>query len=156
CVQQTDRVVSAGREDAAFEPRLTQHGFQYVRVVGHPDRLVPDDVTGVVVHTDFRRTGWFRCSDEHLNQLHAIADWGFRDNASESPTDCPQRERQGWTGDWQVFFPTAAFLYDVAGFCVKWLRDLATEQLPSGCVLNTAPDPMWAREPDARDPLWGY
>jgi alpha-L-rhamnosidase len=157
CVRQTDRVTSAGREGDVFEPRHTVHGFQYVRVTGHPDRLVPDDVTGVVVHTDLRRTGWFRCSDERINRLHAIADWSFRGNANEIPTDCPTRERNGWTGDWQVFFPTAAFLYDVAGFSVKWLRDLAAEQAPNGCVPNIAPDPLRARAGHAEeDPAWSY
>ena len=63
-VGQVDRVISAGRAGDAFEPRHTTHGFQYVRVEGHPHRLTPDDVTGVVVHTDLRRTGWFRCSDD--------------------------------------------------------------------------------------------
>ena len=156
CVRQTDSVVSAGREGDVFEPRHTIHGFQYVRVEGHPERLVPDDVDGVVVHTDFRRTGSFRCSDERINRLHAIADWSFRGNAADIPTDCPTRERQGWTGDWQVFFPTAAFLYDVAGFSLKWLRDLASEQLPNGCVLNIAPDPMVARADADDDPIWSY
>ena len=85
--------------------------------------------------------GWFRCSDERLNRLHEIADWSFRGNACDIPTDCPHRERSGWTGDWQVFLPTAAFLYDVAGFSVKWLRDLAAEQLPDGLLPNYAPDP---------------
>ena len=98
-------------------------------------------MTGVVVHTDLRRTGWFRCSDERINRFHEITDWSFRDNACDIPTDCPQRERAGWTGDWQVFVPSAAFLYDVAGFSLKWLRDLAAEQLPDGCIPNFVPDP---------------
>jgi alpha-L-rhamnosidase len=153
---QIDRVVSAGREDDIFEPRHTTHGFQYVRVEGHPHRLTPDDVTGVVVHSDLRRTGWFRCSDERLNRFHEIAEWSFRDNACDIPTDCPQRERSGWTGDWQVFVPTAAFLYDVAGFSVKWLRDLAADQRPDGCLMNFAPDPMRPKGLDAGDTLWTY
>ena len=134
-------MISAGRPGEVFEPRHTVHGFQFVRVEGHPDRLTTDDATGVVVHTDLRRTGWFRCSDERLNRFHEIADWSFRDNATDIPTDCPQRERSGWTGDWQLFLPSAAFLYDVAGFSNKWLRDLATDQQPDGLLANYAPDP---------------
>ena len=91
------------------------HGFRYVRVEGHPDELGADDLTGVVVHTDMTRTGWFRCSDERINRLHEAAVWSLRGNACDIPTDCPTRERAGWTGDWQIFVPTAAFLYDVAG-----------------------------------------
>ena len=112
--------------------------------------LTPLDVTGEVVHTDLRRTGWFRCSDDAINRFHDIAEWSFRDNACDIPTDCPQRERSGWTGDWQIFVPTAAFLYDVAGFSLKWLRDLASEQLPDGCITNYAPDPMRDTSPGTR------
>ena len=100
-----------------FEPRLTTHGFQYVRVEGHPGpSSTADDLTGVVVHTDLRRTGWFECSDAKVNALHEAAVWSFRGNACDIPTDCPTRERAGWTGDWQLYVPTATFLYDVAGF----------------------------------------
>jgi alpha-L-rhamnosidase len=137
---QVDVVVSDGTA-ATFEPRHTVHGFQYARIEGHPGNLTEDDVTGVVVHTDMRRTGWFRCSDARLNRLHDAAVWSFRTNACDIPTDCPQRERAGWTGDWQLFAPTAAFLFDVAGFSTKWLRDLAADQRADGAVRNFAPDP---------------
>jgi alpha-L-rhamnosidase len=138
---QVDRVVSAGRPGEGFEPRHTTHGFRYVRVEGHPEALGSDDLTGVIVHTDMTRTGWFRCSDERINRLHEAAVWSLRSNACDIPTDCPTRERAGWTGDWQIFVPTAAFLYDVAGFSTKWLRDLAAEQWDSGVVANLAPSP---------------
>jgi alpha-L-rhamnosidase len=138
---QVDRVISAGRPGEEFEPRHTTHGFRYVRVEGHPGTLDRDDLSGVVVHTDLTRTGWFRCSDERINRLHEAAVWSLRGNTCDIPTDCPTRERAGWTGDWQIFVPTAAFLYDVAGFSTKWLRDLAAEQWPSGLVANLAPSP---------------
>jgi alpha-L-rhamnosidase len=136
---QVDVVISDG-DEKSFEPRHTTHGFRYVRIDGHPDSLSADDVAGIVVHSDMRRTGWFSCSDARLNRLHDAAVWSFRDNACDIPTDCPQRERAGWTGDWQVFAPTASFLYDVAGFTTKWLRDLAADQRPDGAVRNFAPD----------------
>ena len=147
-----DHVIGAGTPGEVFEPRHTTHGFQYARIEGHPGPLTTDDITGVVVHTDLRRSGWFRCSDERINTLHDITEWSFRDNACEIPTDCPQRERAGWTGDWQLFIPAAAFLYDVAGFSLRWLRDLATEQLEDGCVTNYVPDPLRFR--DISGGLW--
>ncbi|MGW1786066.1 family 78 glycoside hydrolase catalytic domain [Streptomyces sp. NPDC002143] len=136
---QVDHVVSAGRASDSFEPRHTTHGFRYVRVEGHPLELTTDDLRGVVVHTDLRRTGWFGCSDERIDRLHQAALWSMRGNICDIPTDCPTRERAGWTGDWQVFAPTAAFLYDVAGFSLKWLRDLAADQWPDGTVANISP-----------------
>ncbi|HEY2265004.1 MAG TPA: family 78 glycoside hydrolase catalytic domain, partial [Streptosporangiaceae bacterium] len=135
---QVDEVVAAGDGDV-FEPRFTTHGFQYVRVEGHPGPLEPGDITGVVVHSDLRRTGWFSCSDDRVSRLHEAAVWSLRSNICEVPTDCPQRERAGWTGDWQIFAPTAAYLYDVLAFTRKWLRDVALDQRADGCVANISP-----------------
>jgi len=140
-VGQVDVVISGGNSDDTFEPRFTTHGFRYVRVEGHEGPLRPEDITGVVVHSALRRTGWFSCSDERLNRLHEAGVWSLRDNACGIPTDCPQRERSGWTGDWQLFAPTAAFLYDVLGFTRSWLRDVALDQRADGCVLNMSPCP---------------
>lgn len=156
-VRQTDVVTSAGVPDDVFEPRHTVHGFQFVRITGRDEVLAPEDVRGVEVRTDLHRTGWFRCSDARLDRLHEIADRSFRANSCDIPTDCPTRERQGWTGDWHIFFPTAAFVYDVAGFSLKWLRDLASEQRADGLLHNYAPDPMTARNPTAaEEPIWHY
>ena len=138
---QVDEVVSAGVAGDRFEPRFTTHGFRYVRLAGHPGTLTPADITGVVVHSDLRRIGWFECSDERLNRLHEAAVWSLRGNMCAVPTDCPQRERAGWTGDWQVFAQTAAYLYDVLGFTRSWLRDVALDQREDGCVANMSPCP---------------
>ncbi len=144
---QVDRITGAG-DVATVEARHATKGFRYVRVEGLDRPLGIDDLEGVVVHTDLRRTGWFTCSDPRLNRLHDAAVWSFRTNACDIPTDCPQRERAGWTGDWQIFAPTAAFLYDVAGFSTKWLRDLAADQRADGCIRNFAPDPAYEGSDD--------
>ena len=93
-----------------------------------------------IVHTDLRRTGTFACSDDDLNRLHEIADWSFRGNAVDVPTDCPTRERLAWTGDYQIFAPTATRLYDVLGFSRKWLRSVRDDQLDDGRIANFSPD----------------
>jgi alpha-L-rhamnosidase len=137
---QVDEVISGG-DGGVFEPRFTTHGFRYVRVEGHPGPLGTDDVTGVVVHSDLRRTGWFSCSDDRVNRVHEAVVWSLRSNVCDIPTDCPQRERAGWTGDWQVFAPTAAYLYDVLAFTRKWLGDVVLDQRADGCVANMSPCP---------------
>ena len=127
---QTDVVVLDGRGPRTWEPRFTFHGFRYAEVEGWPGELTPDALQAVVVHTDLRRTGTFTCSDDDVNRLHENVVWGMRGNFVDVPTDCPQRdERLGWTGDLQVFAPTASFLYDTAGMLRSWLADLAVEQL---------------------------
>ncbi|GAA4079019.1 family 78 glycoside hydrolase catalytic domain [Nonomuraea soli] len=113
-----------------WEPRFTVHGFRYARLDGPVD-----EVRAAVYHTDLRRTGWFSCSDPLLDRLHENVVWSMRGNFVDLPTDCPQRdERLGWTGDIQVFGPTAAYLYDCAGMLGDWLADLAAEQRSLGTV----------------------
>ncbi len=135
---QVDHVISDGDPESVFEPRHSTKGFRYVRVEGLDHR---PDIVGVVVHTDLRRTGTFVSSDESLNRLHDAAVWSFRGNVVDIPTDCPTRERAGWTGDWQIYIPIAAYLYDVAGFSSKWLADLSAAQWENGVVPNMAPAP---------------
>ena len=127
---QTDVVVLDGAGPRTWEPRFTFHGFRYAEVTGWPGELTTADLAAVVVHTDLRRTGTFTCSDPDVSRLHENVVWGMRGNFVDVPTDCPQRdERLGWTGDLQVFAPTASFLYDTSGMLRSWLADLAAEQL---------------------------
>ncbi|WP_336855917.1 family 78 glycoside hydrolase catalytic domain [Sinomonas albida] len=136
---QTDRVISAGLGEA-FEPRHTVHGFRYVRIT-HPGRqLSIDDATVVVIHSDLERRGWFTCSDQDLERLHDAAGWSFRSNIVDVPTDCPTRERSGWTGDYQIFAPTAAMLYDIHGFSRKWLQSVRDDQCEDGLPAAFSPD----------------
>ncbi|KQZ08328.1 alpha-L-rhamnosidase [Agromyces sp. Root1464] len=140
---QRDEVVAgeSGGADAAFEPRHTVHGFRYARITRSDDGpLAPESIEMRIVHTDLERTGTFACSDVELNRLHEIADWSFRGNAVDVPTDCPTRERLAWTGDYQVFAPTATRLYDVHGFSRKWLRSVRDDQLDDGRIANFSPD----------------
>ncbi|MDQ0798757.1 hypothetical protein QF050_000396 [Arthrobacter sp. SLBN-112] len=138
---QVDTVISSGAPGEVFEPRHTTHGFQYVSVQGLTQDLRPGDITACLVRTDLERIGTFRCSDERLNKLHDIVEWSFLGNSCEVPTDCPQREKAGWTGDWQLFVPTAAYLYDVTGFSRKWLRDVRADQWENGVIANISPSP---------------
>ncbi|MFE5409018.1 family 78 glycoside hydrolase catalytic domain [Microbacterium sp. NPDC056569] len=118
---------TAGDGEETLESRFSFYGFRYAQIDGV--NLDPSAVEAVVLHTDMTRTGWFAASDPLLSRLHENVVWGMRGNFLSIPTDCPQRdERLGWTGDIQVFAPTASFLYDCDGFLTSWLRDLAHEQ----------------------------
>ncbi|MDB6169900.1 MAG: alpha-L-rhamnosidase [Verrucomicrobia bacterium] len=139
--RQTDHYVLRGDpRGETWEPRFTFHGFRYVEVYGHPDTLLPDAITGIVLHSDTPRTGTFSCSDSLVNQLQSNIDWGQRGNFLEVPTDCPQRnERLGWMGDAQVFSRTAAWNREVAAFFNKWQRDIADAQGAEGEMPSVAP-----------------
>ena len=136
----TDSYLLAGAAEAVLEPSLTFHGFRYAEITGVTG-LRAEDLQAVVVGTALRRTGWFSCSDPDLERFHENVVWGMRGNFLDVPTDCPQRdERLGWTGDIQVFAPTASFLFDTAGFLTSWLADLSADQYPDGSVPFVIPD----------------
>jgi alpha-L-rhamnosidase len=137
----TDTYTLRGGGPETWEPRFTFHGFRYADVDGWPGALAAEDLTAVVCHSDMERTGWFECSDDRINKLHENIVWSMRGNFLDVPTDCPQRdERLGWTGDLNVFAPTACFLYDCAGVLQSWLRDLAADQAPDGTVPFVIPN----------------
>ena len=139
--RQTDHYILRGDpRGETWESRFTFHGFRYVEISGHPDTLLPDAITGIVLHSDTPRTGIFSCSDRLINQLQSNIDWGQRGNFLEVPTDCPQRnERLGWMGDAQVFSRTAAWNRDVASFFTKWQRDISDAQGAEGQMPSVAP-----------------
>ncbi|HEU5103007.1 MAG TPA: glycoside hydrolase family 78 protein [Roseiflexaceae bacterium] len=150
----TDRYTLRGGGPETWEPRFTFHGFRYAEIDGWPGELRPGDLRAIVCHSDMERTGWFECSDPLINRLHENVVWGMRGNFLDIPTDCPQRdERLGWTGDIQVFSPTACFLYDTAGFLQSWLADLAAEQRQLGVVPFVVPEVMGRANPPAA--AWG-
>jgi alpha-L-rhamnosidase len=149
----TDTYVLHGEPETTLEPELTFHGFRYAEVTGVPG-LTAGDIEAVVVGSDLRRTGWFESSHPLLDRFHENVVWGMRGNFLDVPTDCPQRdERLGWTGDIQIFAPTASFLYDTAGFLGSWLTDLAVEQHEDGSVPFVVPDVM--PRPGPATAAWG-
>jgi len=137
----TVRYTLSGKGTEVFEPHFTYQGFRYVAVSGYPGKLARGSITGITLHSDMAVTGTFATSKPLINQLQHNIQWGQKGNFLDVPTDCPQRdERLGWTGDAQVFAPTAAFNMDVDGFFSKWLKDLAADQLDSGSIPFVVPD----------------
>ena len=128
-------------EQHVLEPHFSFQGFRYVKVKGYPDKLTPENFTGIVIYSDMKKAGSFECSNAMINQLQSNIEWGQKGNFLDVPTDCPQRdERMGWTGDAQAFASTACFNFDAAAFFTKWLQDLKADQLPNGSVPFVIPD----------------
>ncbi|HSH19802.1 MAG TPA: family 78 glycoside hydrolase catalytic domain, partial [Draconibacterium sp.] len=137
----TDTYILKGDGEEIYEPSFTFHGFRFVQLINFPGIPTLDNIKGIVIHSEMEPTGTFSCSEPLINQLQQNIQWGQKGNFLDVPTDCPQRdERMGWTGDAQVFSPTAAFNFDVAGFYTKWMKDVAADQLPDGKVPHVIPD----------------
>ncbi|BBF42778.1 alfa-L-rhamnosidase [Lachnospiraceae bacterium KM106-2] len=111
-------------------PHFTYFGFRYVRVTGWVGELKKEDFVGKVLYSDVERTGYIKTANEKINRLYENTVWGLKSNFVDLPTDCPQRsERLGWTGDAQVFAPTASYHVDTRAFFHKFMKELREEQL---------------------------
>lgn len=121
-----------------YQSAFTVAGFRYVLVEADLD-IDPASVRAVAVYSDLEQTGTFSSSNAMLDRFVENTRWSMKGNFLDVPTDCPTRERLGWTGDAQVFFNAAAYFMDVAAFFRKWLRDLEDSQLRSGKPRAVAP-----------------
>ena len=122
-----------------YKTRFAVFGFQYV-LVETALTVEAKDFTGIAVYSDMERTSSFNSSSELLNRFVDSVVWSTKSNSLEIPTDCPTRERHGWTGDAQIFFGTFSFLFDCAAFERKYLNDLYDWQKKNGLLPQIAPE----------------
>lgn len=143
---QTDVYMLKGAGMELWEPRFSYHGFQYVEVTGFPGRPTLDSLRGRVVHTDIRSAGSFSCSNPLLNRIQQMSRWSFRGNFHGYPTDCPQREKNGWVGDAHIFAETALLNFEAGTAYEKWLADFRDERRPDGQAAAIIPTSGWGYE----------
>lgn len=135
---QKDVFISDGQPHA-YEARYTFHGFRYLRVTGIKSPTVRQ-FAAVVLSTQKPNAGTFSCSNPYLNRLYLNTRWSQCANMLSIPTDCPQREKAGWTGDISLYAKTALLNEDVTPILTQWLQSLRVDQRDNGSVPFTVPD----------------
>ncbi len=131
-----------GEGEESYRPFFTFQGFRYARVTiwGKAELI---SIESIPITSALKPAGTFTSASPLVNRLVQNTIWSQRGNFIEVPTDCPQRdERFGWTGDAQVFAPTACYLNDSHDILVKWLRDVMVDQKPDGGIAHVSPDPF--------------
>lgn len=121
-----------------YRPSFSIFGFRYAKIETDID-LSGAVFEAIAVYSQMNRTGYFRCSDNRVNQLVENSLWSMKSNFCGIPTDCPTRERAGWTGDAGLFADTGLFLADCGKVYRKWLRECRFRQSPEGIIENIAP-----------------
>ena len=121
-----------------YKPRFCIFGFRYAKLETDAD-LADAQLTAVAVYSQMAQTGFFECGNADVNQLFHNSLWSMRSNFCDIPTDCPTRERAGWTGDAGAFAPTAVYLMDCLPVLRKWLGECRLAQKEDGLVQNIAP-----------------
>ena len=86
-----------------------------------------------------KETARFECGVDEVNKLFKNSVWSMKSNFCDIPTDCPTRERAGWTGDAAVFVRTGAYLMDCRGVYEKWLANVRIGQHSDGKMAYICP-----------------
>ena len=137
-------MISSGVAEEVYEPRFTYNGFQYVLVSGLIQSLEPDDIVQCVLSTDFNEIGSFVSSDPILNRLVGAATRSYRANFTVGvPTDCPHREKNGWTGDASIASEFAQYVFENTPAYEKWLKDVVDAQRTDGNLPGVVPTAGW-------------
>ncbi len=131
--EQTDYYITK-EGDQTYRPLFSYHGFRYVRITGWPGEMSTKDFKAYVLTTDMDRIGTFETSNEKINQLQSNIWWSQISNTLSIPTDCPQRERAGWTGDIMAYAPTMCFNQRAGAFLTRWMSNVRHDQLENGAI----------------------
>ncbi len=121
-----------------YKTKFAIFGFQYVLIESDVE-WKKEDFTAVSVCSDMEETLSFDSSNELLNKLVQATRWSAKNNHADVPTDCPTRERHGWTGDAQIFCNTASYLFNYAPFARKYVSDMIDGQRKNGKFRQITP-----------------
>jgi alpha-L-rhamnosidase len=140
---QTDTYFMKGKGLEIWHSRFDYHGFQYVEVTGFPGKPTLDTLRGVFIHSAIPVAGEFECSNPLLNRIWSAGRWSYLSNLQGIPTDCPHREKNGWTGDAHLAAEQGLLNYAPAAVYAKWINDLGDEQRPTGELPGIVPTSGW-------------
>ena len=121
-----------------YYPHFFIAGFKYAGVEFNGE-INKDDFEQIALYSSLEETSEFNCSNELINIFYQNTLWSLKSNSADVPTDCPTRERMGWTGDSQVFFNTASFITNYAAFTRKHMVDLFDRQWKNGKLAQIVP-----------------
>lgn len=135
-LQKVEYICKAGENH--YKTKFAIFGFQYIEIDTDIE-IKADDFTAIAVYSNLEETGRFNSSNELLNQFVKNTMWSLKNNSADVPTDCPTRERHGWTGDSQIFCESAGYLMNYMPFAKKHLNDIYDWQRKDGCLPQIAP-----------------
>ena len=137
---QLSKLIASGGTDT-FKPMFSYYGFRYVRIDGLRDK--PISLCAYFTHNDVKRISDFESGNAVLNYIY---DAGIRSTYSNMfwcMTDCPTREKLGWTNDAQASVEQTLINFDMLPLYEKWFEDIKASMFPDGSLHGTIPAPNW-------------
>lgn len=140
----TDVYICRGDAEEAYAPTFTYHGFQYVLVEGlREEQALPSLLVCHVLHSDIPSLSRFSCSDPCLNRLQEMVLRTDLSNLFYYPTDCPHREKNGWTGDAALSAEQMILNFGVDLSFREWMKNIRAAQHEDGSLPGYVPTPGW-------------
>lgn len=136
CDQRIEYTCKPGRN--LYHQTTCYFGFRYIKVETELP-ITGKEFTGVAVYSDMEQTAFFQCGNKDVNQLFSNTLWSMKSNFVDVPTDCPHREKAGFSGDIQVFSGTAMYLMDCYPVLARWLKEQASTQIETGSIKQLVP-----------------
>ena len=144
---QTDIFITNGKGTQVFSPIFNYKGFQYIEVTSSkPFNLTKENLTGYFMHSDVPPVGSVRSSNPIIDKIWSATNNSYLSNLFGYPTDCPQREKNGWTGDAHIAIETGLYNFDGITIYAKWMADHRDEQQPNGVLPSIIPTDGWGYE----------
>jgi alpha-L-rhamnosidase len=144
---QTDIFILSGSGEETFKPKFNYKGFQYIEVTSDKDlELTKDNIKGYFMHSDVPPIGKIHTSNPTINKIWEATNNAYLSNLFGLPTDCPQREKNGWTGDAHIASETGLYNFDGITIYEKWLADHRDEQQANGVLPSIIPSSGWGYE----------
>ena len=136
-----DIYIAKGVGEEIYIPRFTYHGFRYAEARGISEEQATNELlTYCIMRSDIKKIGHFSCSDETVNRLYKMTKISDEANFFYFPTDCPHREKNGWTGDASISADHMALLYDVSASWHEWLHNIRKAQGDDGRLPGFIPN----------------
>ena len=141
---QEDRYICKGGETEKYIPSFTYHGFRYVEVSGITDQQATEELlTYLEMSSDIEKAGSFVCSDETVNKIQEATVRSDYSNFWYFPTDCPQREKNGWTGDASLSAEQMLYNMKPENSFKEWLRNIYKAMSDKGEIPGIIPTAEW-------------
>lgn len=151
-----DQYTFAGTESETWHPQFVYHGFRYLKVTGMGDRTLSVAMfSAIPVMADLARTGTFASSDTALNAIVGLTDASIDANLMSVPTDCPNREKLGWTEEWHLLFGLLSQRYDLSAYGPNLVRVMLEAQRIDGSMPEISPEFVRWNAPYDGDVNWG-
>ncbi len=130
--------------DEEYIPHFTYFGFRYALVTGIDEaQVTPDLLTYVVMNTALQTRAEFSCSDEMANKLWDAVKTADLANFYHFPTDCPHREKNGWTGDAQLSAEQMIMLLTPERNWREWMNSIRASMREDGMLPGIVPTSGW-------------